>query len=586
MMTTANDMRRTMKPTKSQGFLEGRTRVSLFEGIVLCRVADTYPHLHDCLMEYVQNAIDSDAKRIRLKIDLEERFFEIVDDGEGASKQKVDLALSQVGRSLKKPGKYGKYGIGMVSALGSEGGKCESFTFTSCSEDDPLGVYRQWTFVTKHIQKMREVDIPFIERTDLEYHPDPESVPSRSRPKDKALVWWRTQVRVKGIVKDRVVSSLNVDDLVHDISIKYGEEIRKRQIDLTVRFTSALGKTEVERQVVASEFTGEPLEEFMDSTPTSGRMICQLHLARNTSKGRNGEVLFSVMGDPYRLTFSQFVKCTSDIIGDDVESVRALGSGIFEGLVTCEKILLQPNRKSFVQNDALLDMCCSIVRWYKAVGEKYVLEVRSKEKETRWQALGLRSIKFVKALLKLPEYSDILSKMQLGNIGIGHKKLRKVGEDDQNVLALQGGAGGSKEEGEDPKTRDRDEPKDEKDGHHPVTVAGPRGRPRVSVRDSSTGIEFRYVEFESTLVPFEFVLKTGTLNFNVRHPFWSQCSELDTSLMRYQEAVVQMALALARFEGSAYAEQQRAVVLDLLKMQVFAILKADALTGRRRSGNK
>ena len=64
---------------------EGTSRVAFHEGRIILHVANTYPGLLKCLMEVVQNSLDSKAQNIKVKVDLEERLVVVSDDGKGVS---------------------------------------------------------------------------------------------------------------------------------------------------------------------------------------------------------------------------------------------------------------------------------------------------------------------------------------------------------------------------------------------------------------------------------------------------------------------------------------------------------------------
>ncbi len=545
--------------------------------------ADRYPDLLRVILEIVQNSIDSRALRIDVKINLQKREVAVTDDGSGASSDKLEQGLMQIGQSMKvRDGEnYGQFGLGLVAPVG----KCDTYTFTSVPKGEEVNGYLQWTFKTDEIRTMSKATVPFVGRDDIVH----ESVFSpRSRKPgevEKQPVWWRTRVKMSGVVRDSVVTRITENDLHYEIGLRYGEKIRQRKIKVTIAFTNEEGVSSVERDVVTTEFTGRPLQPFTDLQKESGATVFTLYIARQLRHGRKGEVSFGVAGDPFRIGAKLLVKSAGDFLDEDV--CEALTGGIFEGTIVCDKITLNPTRSQFDRNDALVGMCVSIENWYKEVGREQVLSCMQGEKGTRWQALGRRVLTSVRELLKQPAFGDILKRINVGTIGRGHVEVPEgsvLGKEKHSSVTGHGTSNGTPatpRKDTEPKT-----PKSEQGNHHPVTMGGPKGKLRTEVKDGSFGIRFILAELETVKIPFEFSSSEGTITFNIRHPWFEECESGDTRLMKYYEAVAQIALTLMRYEGSAYGEQFLPIGYDLLEAQVFSILNGDRLTGRRPGRRK
>lgn len=137
--------------------------VRFHEGQALLRIAGIYPTIQTVLLEEVQNALDVGAKKILIDLDYQKRRLTIRDNGRGVNRVEFEAALRSVCLSVKDEGKLGRYGIGLVSPLG----KCDSFTFTSCSASESSGFLR-WTFNVKAIsQQGSDLKIPCEFRPDL-----------------------------------------------------------------------------------------------------------------------------------------------------------------------------------------------------------------------------------------------------------------------------------------------------------------------------------------------------------------------------------------------------------------------------------
>lgn len=125
----------------------------------------TYPNLLKVLLEVVQNAIDSGATRIELKINQQKRLFVVYDNGNGCGIEKFQRALRSLNSSMKDERKYGQFGRGLVAPLSIAD---EGFTFTSC-EHPHRAPYYTYLFDPKKIEHQKEVKIPAEEIPDRQF---------------------------------------------------------------------------------------------------------------------------------------------------------------------------------------------------------------------------------------------------------------------------------------------------------------------------------------------------------------------------------------------------------------------------------
>ncbi|MDP7561054.1 MAG: ATP-binding protein, partial [Planctomycetota bacterium] len=326
-------------------------------GEMLFVVAGTYPDLLGFILEVVQNAIDANPKFISVDVDMETRTVVVQDDGSGVTQNTFERALQQIGITIKKKDRLGRFGRGVISPLG----KCKSFTFTSCPRRGATKRgYLEWTFVSDDIREHPEnVRIPMRKRKDLGFSSKPKIA------RGTTYVQWRTQVAVQDITKDSFVSRINMGTLADSILDKFGTVMRRHKIAVHVTYTTESGKSE-SRDLASKEYEGKALPKEVISHPDSGDTVFNLFLARVTKKGRRGKVRFGEMGDDFRLTMHQVSNSVRGVVGDDV--LKALGSGIFEGDILSENVRLHPGRRSFEKNDALLGFLESLETWYKQVG--------------------------------------------------------------------------------------------------------------------------------------------------------------------------------------------------------------------------
>jgi len=540
-------------------------------GQALLSMAKTYPSFLETIVEVIQNAIDANPRTITVDVNMNSRRLEVTDDGDGVSVATFERALAQVGMSIKGRDKLGRFGRGLVSPLG----KCQRFCFCSCPKRGATEGYREWTFESSTIADMADsVTVPVA------------SKPWRfSRVKtDRDFVPWRTRMLVEEITNDRHITRLGLDTLCQAISDRYGVPIRKRKIDVWIYYTHADGTYE-ERKVEPPEFRGRALKESTYSTPESGDIVFRMFVTPMAANGRKGKVRFGEISDDSRISLTQFLKTAVGLLEDDV--VKAFRSGVFEGEILGQRVKLHPSRNQFEEDDALVGLCVCISTWFAEVGSKQFKEVMTQNRERRYQRLGLRSMRVIEAFLRQPGFEDLIDMFTLGNIGDGHFPKPAVGTQPQPATSTDGGAGRKRRRKKRKKGGQRQEPQTDHPAHIPGTVAGPDGKPRTLVRSNSTGICLSPEEMPGQSCIYEWDLTKGVLKINTRHPYFAAVDRNDSGVMRYFETVAAVAISLLREDPeSEYYEQQRAALDSTLQLLVFAIVNADRLSERLKSGGR
>ena len=157
----------------------GGIAVKLHQGRILVDyLARFYDSLSAVVQEMVQNSIDAGATRVDTTINLKSRCIETCDNGKGASREKIEDALTSVGNTMKTgPRQYGQFGLGNFASLsiGAE------LTITSCPEARTSS-YTDYLFVTETIRKQGQVVIPEKPADNLTFDP-------------QGKTWWRTRDR-------------------------------------------------------------------------------------------------------------------------------------------------------------------------------------------------------------------------------------------------------------------------------------------------------------------------------------------------------------------------------------------------------
>ncbi len=468
--------------------------LDLHKGQVLYRLANTYPTLLLTIVEAVQNAIDACAEKVFIGIDRRNLQVVILDDGLGVTEEKFQEALKSIGYGIKQKGSLGRFGLGLISPLN----KCQQFIFIS----QPVGqsTANQWEFVGATIREQhREVIIPFRQLRGL------PTVPQPFRAKARHLsTQWRTMIRIVNYTQDRVINTIDLDELEQDIRSKLGPEMRRRST--TVYVTIFNGPDQMtEREINPLEYSGKPLAVISyDDEEYCGRVTFELYRAsRNDSKPR-GEVVVMQTDDNYPIRWREFrmQAMGSGWLANIQEGFEALGSGFFEGIIRIENVELAPERNKFVLNDALRAAYIVIYRWFEDHGRKHYEDVQEVRREARYQRLGEQSLE---RLYQLVESNAVLAAVlpELTATSPPPRTKKGTATDDTK----------SKE----PRCVAK----------HPTARSNKAttGEP-VTNRHSPkpTLLSFGYEMLDSQRL-WEFDFATATLTLNTRHPVWMMLDE-------------------------------------------------------------
>lgn len=538
------------------------------QGSMLARVASTYPNLFDdgVVTELVQNAIDSGAKCIWININLHKRSIVVQDDGDGASALKFEQALGRVGKTMKDRDKLGRYGIGLVTPIG----KCERFIFTSTTKNDPHG-YNQWTFECAEIvEKESDIKIPCDPRPDLVF----------SRVEGKGTRW-RTEMRIERFRKDLRVQRFDRERLTSAIQERFSIAMKRRGTTIFVNLIDEDGK-HGSWDIKPREFRGTQLKKVEEFGRASGLTTFELFLSPRVSKAPKGKVLVGESANDFRIDFRTFINFSaSEFLSED--AAQALSSGIFEGVISNSMITLRPDRKSFEKNTALAEFCKQIEKWFQEAGVFYIEEVRTAQREERYQAIGTRSMRVIEELCrKSPVMLDLIQTFKVGTRGTGHADtdIDIVGEQDRPSISTHSAGVPREKSSGDEGRGERQDPENDHKMHKPFSVIGPRGKRRLTVRSDSLGLQFAY---EAVMSPNLWSLdaKSGVITFNTRHVRWQQAEEGgDVCLMKLQELVAVFALHM-EMTPDVWQKQATQFLEDSLESVVFLILNSDKIAGRR-----
>ncbi len=528
----------------------GMSEIDFHRGEVLYKLSNTYRSLPLTLIEGAQNAIDAGADRVMLCIDLKLRTVIMVDNGEGTTKAKFEQALASVGKGIKSADKLGRFGLGLISPLN----KCTRFHFISALPGRRKAT--KWTFVQADIRTQHSsLSIP---RTEIDAVPD---LPKRFR--DYATedfdVQWRTRVEMIGVTRDKVVSLVDLDELEQQVRTKLGPAMRTNKVSIRVVLIDDNEK-HLSRDITPTTYSGEPLDVVGYTSDDAGLVEFQLFRAAKHGGKRTGQVSVMAAGDNYPITWGEFMKQArgrnvADIFGD---SFRVLGSGYFEGVITCQNIELHPERTKFELNDALDGLYFVIDQWYTEVGQAHYQLEEEQSQEARYKETALKAADRLREFLGHQEHdrlwSGLLSVVKFGRLGEGHLdpevRGRQVDDDDTTTRSGQGRTGTGTRSGTGsgssggPRQR---EPK-HRPGDVPVGSKGPGGQRRKLVKGDSEGLWFGFEPMPGNSNLWEFEFTDGSLVINTRHPVWVKLDETKGRHLAKNARWIQQLLEWLAFE--------------------------------------
>lgn len=533
----------------------GKAALAVHMGNTLRRLAEVYPTLHEVIMEWIQNALDAHATRIRITVDYQRRIAVGQDNGDGAGYERFCRALQSIAESIKDQSAMGRWALGLISPLF----KCDEFTFTSCPKrpgTHPLdSTYLEFKFNSTELGARHDIDgIPYTELRQLRYCADSKKCGDRGPLK---FVPWRSQIRVEGFTTDRVISRVRFNDLSGEVRDKYGVVLKKLGTVITVLNIDANGKRS-ELIIDPPTFEGEQMPEWRTVEADAGECVFRMYKAPKQSGTRKGRVNFGERNGVFRLPTNQFLIVVADML--DSEVYGAFKAGYFSGEILGQRIEIASNRKSFVRNDALVGFCVAINQWWQTVGKPYVDQLQLEEQDSRFQATGLQALTLLDSYLDASgQREEVLGSISIGTIGAGHTQRRSAGMQSQPSVSIK--ALEQKKMPGPPKVESGPPPSVEHLGHAPMTVAGPRGRTRTYVRHGSTGIQLQYSELLTSDI-YSFDGERGILEYNVRHPLWQACERTDAMLVQFQFWVATQALVVHRH--SQLAPDQVAMIRSVL----------------------
>lgn len=518
--------------------------VNHHQGRALLLIGEMYPTVPLALFEAVQNALDGNASRIEVDVNLKACTVAIRDNGDGVTRSGLKDALSSVLVSSKtEKGKLGQFGMGLLALLG----KCEYFTFTSCHKSSATD-YSRWTFETESIRAMSDtVTIPVSEVNDLICNSKGKS----NQPSKKA-VWWRTEVSGFNISPDKLVGGVDADDVRDGIISRFSLKMLENDASIRIRVTSKKGGTIVHDNVKARLFCGKALEARTYRGEKAGITSFELYMAPRSTRNAGAKankvinLQFGIAGDMFRVPAGEFLKSAGDMLPDPIK--KGLMLGTLEGVILADKCKLHPNRKGFVVDEAFAEFCEHLLEWYVECGSRLIDSAESDAKDQRYLDTAQQALETLKgaldqeALAKLRE--AMRSYVEIGSVGDGHARVsrtRTAGLDQIKALTERAGRPVGPPEGEAPAV-DTSNRKEDK-SHISATIHTDKGHKRQMVR-GKVGLAFSHSEMPNYPYLWRFYPKDGMVEFNTRHPNWVACERSTAKLRALQVFSGMQALSL------------------------------------------
>jgi len=495
------------------------SEIDFHRGQALLSFCSRYPSLMKTLLEMIQNGIDNEASAIFVGIDLDRRQVVVADNGVGTTLVKFEEALRSVARSVKSPGKLGRFGIGLVSPID----KCDTYAFSSVPAGQKGGL--TWIFREEDIQGQHEKlviprkKIPSLPKVGGKFSEDMTG-PFKTQ--------YRTHIKLSGVTRDKQISLVDLDAFESEVHQNFGKAMLKK--DVHVRVVLINGEEKSVRDIDPEPFKGEPFEVIGYRDSAAGQVEIELYRAPRQRGNRAGKVTVMMFDDDFGLPMSDFGRQArfaslhdkGDVtVWDFVrDAVTVLNSGFFEGNIKCQNIELNADRTSFVYNDALHGLYVVLSNWYDEHGQRLYEAEREEDDRNRYERLGAASLEKLKELLQNTLWKKF-----------GHHPVPAPNGTEEAEHTTDG------EAGEKPGTRGGDgsdgagEPgcgngEDKRPTKRRPGGAGESGgKPRASVHGASQGLSFSYDELPGNMRLWEFDFKTGTLILNIRHPVWVKLDE-------------------------------------------------------------
>ena len=369
-------------------------------GKTLKILAGNYNSIMKVGYELIQNALDANATKIWLVIDLKTSEITCSDNGDGMTPDFFNSILQSISSSWKSDASdmLGKFGIGLWAAVD----KCKSFSVTTTSSDKPRG-YHRWLFDANAIlSSSRTPQIPYGKCTGMQYGERP------SHKHDTSTVPWRTQYHFQGITQDRIVSRLDINDFVDEVQSVFGLKMHS-ETEVNVRVVYPDGKNEA-AVIRAKVYAGTRIPEYnttirIDSNRALSARF-EMYLSQSLKGKYQGKIHIRDRSKPFRVKMSSLLKSgVSEWLSAEV--VEVLKSGVFEGDIIPSCIDLKEDRNVFVYNEDWHAFCLALEKWYSDVAKVIYQDIVNVHKDRKRDTESRRAVAKILNALNLERNSHL-----------------------------------------------------------------------------------------------------------------------------------------------------------------------------------
>ena len=535
----------TLEGLVVDGLMTGTTHI----GASVQRMVEHYAQNEAACGELVQNAIDvafGGAKHIAFVIDFDKDSVIYYDNGIGLPLNVLHSAINSIGMSSKKNDKYGKYGIGMTAFLSI----CERFYMTTAPSGEQ---YMKVEFDSARLFGTATGKLPFPTSVAKEVFHDDKKTPGSA--KWSSTVWWRTRVEVLGLTKDKVKRAFDLTSFRETIQTAYSQKMSMLGTSIKVEVVESGVRKEM--TFSAKLYEGKPLPAWSVEQGAAGKVQVNFYLAPIGYKG-NLRMGFGSSDNPSRvpiqkLFLSPFMQNLDQMTRD------ALKSGMFQGEVICDGLVMKVDRANFERNEAQEDLTLVLDKWYQEVGKKYFEDEKRKRLAGRYQKIGLEAIGQLGDILETEgssPFASLFARATYGTIGKGHTAPPKsTVVPGPGMMAKAYVDKGKREGGDSQKGGSCTSGGFEKPAHSPNVVIGPDGSVRKVVKGHSTGFHILVEDIGRKLWSFD--PQALCLKINPTHPLFEEVEKSDSKL---RDLYVAIALTSFRIASLSAELQQGAQV--------------------------
>jgi hypothetical protein len=482
------------------GFNTGNTMLTL---------SQDYKNIKSVVAELAQNAIDANAKRVLVIINLKSMSLNVFDDGIGCSKEEFAHNVQNIGSRQKSDGKGGKYGTGNLSPLGimGEGG---AYKFISRPVDKPkiTDPYFSASIDYDTLKNSKKVSFKFI---DLPTHTFRDYDVAPAKAGDVT-----SYVKCTGIQKSAVKSWLKEDpnvavaDMCEFIVAKYGPLIQMKDAKITIYLVPQEGGNVI-KDVEITEFGGHKEELITIQTPY-GPVVFEMFL---TSIPINDPII--------RVRHKQVVDIDMRNMDVWAKHKKILGAGYIQGYIHINFCEVNAERSDLLDNDERASFVDAVEEFIADSADDYVAKAKKSEELDRRKVLLNKAMKSIDDWIK--EDPSLLGPEFSGAISSGHSDVKGRKTYIGKRLSPEGDDGDDEEYRPRLYSKKKAQSEHKNMKHNTTDAPEGRGTERCIVK-GQCGVNATFVE---DMGMWRKKLEGGLLFVNISHKDYVRCAQIGST---------------------------------------------------------